>query len=68
MTAHRFRVGETVQLVEGSRYLAPAVGGYEIVRQMPNSDGEPHYRVKSRGEAHERVVKESQLRKPDAQA
>ncbi|HEY4773601.1 MAG TPA: hypothetical protein VIH40_02180 [Xanthobacteraceae bacterium] len=63
MTTHRFRVGETVQLIEGTRYLAPAAGAYEVVRQLPDSEGEPHYRVKSRSEAHERVVKESQLRK-----
>ena len=64
MTAHRFRVGETVELIDGRRYLAPTMGGYEIIRYMPDTDGEPNYRVKSRGEPHERVVKESQLRRP----
>lgn len=63
MAAHRFRVGETVQLIEGTHYLAPATGGYEIVRQMPDGGDEPCYRVRNRGEPHERVVKESQLRR-----
>ncbi len=63
MTDHKFRIGQKVQLVEGPRYLAPAQSGYEIVRQLPDRDGELNYRIKSRSEAHERVVGESQLRK-----
>ena len=59
MATHKFRVGRKVQLVD--RY-AP-VGDYEIVRQLPESNGEFQYRIKGSHEAHERVVKESQLRK-----
>ena len=37
------------------------MGDYQIVRQLPDSAGEFHYRIKSSREAHERVVKESDL-------
>jgi hypothetical protein len=60
---HKFHVGQRVQLVESTRSLAPSQSGYEIVRQLPVSDGEPSYRIKSRGESHERAAKESQLRR-----
>ncbi len=60
MAAHKFRVGQKVQLV--APHFEPA-GDYEIVRQLPDANGECHYRIKSADEPHERVVKESQLRK-----
>jgi hypothetical protein len=37
------------------------LGDYQIVRQLLDSAGEFHYRIKSSREAHERVVKESDL-------
>jgi hypothetical protein len=59
---HKFRVGQRVQLIETTRSLAPSQAGYEVVRQLPESEGEPNYRIKSRSETHERAAKESQLR------
>jgi len=59
---HKFRVGQRVQLIETTRALVPSPAGYEVVRQLPDIDGEPSYRIKSRGETHERATKESQLR------
>ena len=38
-----------------------ARGAYEIMAQLPERDGQFEYRIKSRGEPHERVVKESDL-------
>ena len=35
--------------------------GYKVIRQLPESDGERSYRIKSAGESFERVVIESQL-------
>ena len=60
---HKFHVGQRVQLVEMTRSLTRSEVGYEIVRQLPESEGEPNYRIKSRAETHERAVKESQLRR-----
>ena len=40
-----------------------ADGVFEIVRLLPPSEGEFQYRIKSADEPHERVVKESLLRR-----
>ena len=63
MATHKFRVGQNVQFVAGrfERYF-PA-DDYEIVQQLPESEGEFNYRIKSSRELHQRVVKESQLRR-----
>ena len=58
---HKFQVGQTVQLVEGRRYLTTSATGYKVVRQLPESGGERSYRIKSSHETFERVVIESQL-------
>ena len=41
----------------------PSVGDFEVVRVMPDEGGNRQYRIKSGGEAHERVVNESDLEK-----
>jgi hypothetical protein len=57
---HRFKVGQTVDLIP-STFRFAARGIYEIVGLRPVEDGKTEYRVKSRSEAHERVVAESDL-------
>jgi hypothetical protein len=47
--------------MQGTRYLAPLSTGYQIVRQLPETNGEVSYRIKSARETYERVVKENQL-------
>ena len=59
--AHKFKVGEAVQLVEGRRHVATSAVRYKIVRQLPQGDGERSYRIKSASENFERVAIESQL-------
>jgi hypothetical protein len=61
MTEHRFRIGQKVQLTRGFANRAAAAGDYQVVRQLPDDDGECRYRIKSTREAHDRVVKESEL-------
>ncbi len=63
MTTHRFRIGQKVQFSGGYPFRMAAQGTYEIIRQLPDSAGEFHYRIKSSRELHERVVKESDLEK-----
>jgi hypothetical protein len=58
--AHQFRCGQLVRYCCSIRYGA-ADGDYEIVRQLPDEEGELQYRIKSVREPHERVVKESDL-------
>jgi len=58
---HKYRVGETVYYTSPSFGRAAATGSYTVVKLLP-SDGEDYqYRIKSSGEAFERVAKESQL-------
>jgi hypothetical protein len=61
--AHKFRVGEAVELAP-NRLRAAAAGAYEIRHLMPASDANPEnpsYRIKSMIEKHDRVVSESDL-------
>jgi hypothetical protein len=60
MGNHKFRVGQKVRLV--APVFEPA-GDYEIVRQLPDVHGESYYRIKNADEPHQRVVKETRLRK-----
>jgi hypothetical protein len=60
MPAHKFRVGEIVR-VSLSRNVPG--GSYEVIKQLPERSGEFEYRIKSMNEPHERVVRESELRK-----
>jgi hypothetical protein len=63
MATYKFRVGRKVQLIATLFSRFAAAGDYEIVRRLPESNGEFQYKIKSPHEAWERVVKESQLRK-----
>jgi hypothetical protein len=60
---HKFRVGQTVQLVP-SISRAAARGHYQILSLRPPEGDGLRYRIKSRSEAHERVVAESDLALP----
>jgi hypothetical protein len=57
---HKFQVGQSVALIPRSIRQA-AAGTYAITRLMPDNAAEPHYRIKSDAERHERVVPESEL-------
>lgn len=58
---HKYRVGERVYYTSPSFGRAAATGSYTVMKLLP-SDGDDHqYRIKSSGEAFERVAKESQL-------
>ena len=62
MPTHKFKLGALVQLKQTyATYGAP--GPYEIVRLLPEVDGVPLYRIKSSYENHERVAKETELRR-----
>ena len=63
MTTHKFGVGEKVQFTSDPSYRHPEPSReHVIVEQLPESDGEFHYRIRSVREPHERMAKESQLR------
>jgi hypothetical protein len=62
MPYHRFKVGQTVVAPSGVRDALIPRGPYVIVRLLPPIDDEPHYRVKSAVDGHERALLESQIR------
>ena len=62
MLDHKFNVGQTVFLTPSLGLNMPG-GAYIVTKKLPEHDGEFEYRVKSVNEPHERVVRESQLRK-----
>jgi hypothetical protein len=59
--AHKYNVGETVYYTSPSFGRAAASGSYTVVKLLPSDGDDYQYRIKSSGEAFERVAKESQL-------
>ncbi len=62
MPTHKFQVDQTVFLNPSLSQNLPG-GAYAVTGKLPERDGEFEYRIKSIDEPHERVVRESQLRK-----
>ena len=63
MTGSTFGVGQIVRFTPGMHERAYG-GLYEIVARLPEERGERQYRVKSTGDSHERIVRESQISSP----
>jgi hypothetical protein len=61
--SHRYQVGELVYFTSPSFGRAAATGSYTVVKLLPSDTDDYQYRIKSSGEAFERVAKESQLEK-----
>jgi hypothetical protein len=59
--AHKYHVGETVYFTSPSFGRTAASGSYTVVKLLPSEGDDYQYRIKSSGEAFERVAKESQL-------
>jgi hypothetical protein len=62
MPNHKFRTGQFVQLSPAASRNASG-GVYVVTKQLPESAGEYEYRIKSINEPHERLVRESELRR-----
>ena len=58
---HKYHVGETVYFTSPTFGRAAASGSYTVVKLLPSEGDDYQYRIKSSGEAFERVAKESQL-------
>jgi hypothetical protein len=59
--AHKYQVGEVVYYTSPTFGRAAATGSYTVVKLLPSEGDDYQYRIKSSGEAFERVAKESQL-------
>jgi hypothetical protein len=60
---HKYQVGEMVYYTSPTFGRAAATGSYTVVKLLPSEGDDYQYRIKSSGEAFERVAKESQLEK-----
>ena len=61
MKGHKFLVGQSVQYTAGAFGRSRTGGSFTVVRLLPSDGDDYQYRIKSAGEAYERVAKESQL-------
>ncbi len=63
MSDHKFRIGQSVLYTSGP-YGRGGVGAvYKVTQLLPPEGDDRQYRIKSSDEPHERVVKESQLKR-----
>jgi hypothetical protein len=58
---HKFQIGQTVYFTSRPVGQMSSDSAYQIVRLLPSDGADYQYRIKSPGEAFERVAKESQL-------
>jgi hypothetical protein len=57
---HKFKVGDMVSIKPVFSRNVPG-GVYEVIKVLPDPNGEREYRIKSANEPHERVARESEL-------
>lgn len=60
---HKFKIGQTVELIPDRLHGNIPGGAYTIARLMPIEAGNHMYRVKHARDGHERVVHEHQISK-----
>jgi hypothetical protein len=63
MSEHKFRVGQAVRFYPSGMAARSARGTYVVMAELPEREGEFQYRIKSIVERHERVARESELRR-----
>lgn len=59
--AHKFHIGQSVSYTSGPAGRPSANGSYKVIKLLPSDGDDYQYRIKSPGEAFERVAKERQL-------
>ncbi len=61
MALHKFKVGQLVRYAPSRSVSIAASREYKIVQQLPSSEGDNQYRIKSPTENFERMARESDL-------
>jgi hypothetical protein len=61
LKTHKYSIGQAVRYTAGPFSRFGASGSFKVVKLLPPEGDEHQYRIKSAGEAFERVAKESQL-------
>ncbi|HWT30376.1 MAG TPA: hypothetical protein VN240_05035 [Propylenella sp.] len=57
---HKFKIGQMVRFTPGAHERSWG-GMYQVVACLPEERGDQQYRIKSVKDAHQRVVRESQI-------
>lgn len=60
MEPHKFKLGQSVELLRKEPHLKP-LGRFEVIRIMPTEHGQRQYRIRSSFDGHERVAIEADL-------
>lgn len=68
MARHKFASGDRVFVVSTGSSGNVRPGIYTIIKTMPDNGRGCQYRARNADDAHERVLDESQLRRPEANA
>jgi hypothetical protein len=63
LSNHKFRIGDSVLYRSGTHGPGAASAVYKITQLLPSESDDCQYRIKSFDEPHERVVKESDLKR-----
>jgi hypothetical protein len=63
VAAHKYRVGDSVRLSRGRFADRTGAGVYEIVRLLPETEGEYQYRIRAAGSQGERMVREGEIQR-----
>lgn len=61
MVAHKFKVGQKMNVTLIGRGRNAGAGLFEIVRLMPVDTSGHQYRIRSMSDGHERIVVEAEL-------
>jgi hypothetical protein len=63
---HRFKLGQSVNYMSGPRSRTGSSSVYKITQLLPPEGEDRQYHIKSPHEPHERVAKETDLKRVDA--
>ncbi len=66
LPSHSFMVGQDVEFLPGELHASMGHGIFRVLQLLPNDATDREYRIRSLVDGHERVVRESQLRTPQA--
>ena len=61
MATHTFKIGQLVRYAPGRSISIAASREYKVIQQLPASEGQNQYRIKSPTENFERMARESDL-------
>jgi hypothetical protein len=61
LASHRYKVGQSVRFSSNVLRRFGSNSSFKIVKLLPSEGDQQQYRIKSAGEAHERIAKESEL-------